>query len=640
MKYQISLLCFFLLLPAVVSAQFLFKDITSQSGLYMRSSGASDAGPGVVVFDLNGDGWDDLYLAGGFDSDKLFLNMHDGTFKNIAPPNMLTHIGTSGQSWHQFPRGGIAFDYDNDGYPDIYSVCENNDILWHNNGDGTFTNVMNSAHLDSALDQNESMSATFGDFDGDGYNDFYVARWVEQFPTMIDSFKQTIEKGFPNWFYVNNHDGTFTERAVEFGIESDTATTNIALFFDYDRDGDLDLLVGNDNGLQGRPNRVFKNMLMETGHATFEDVSQSSGLGCHLLCMGIGALDFNKDGNFDFYETSFGPDSLMRNNGDGTFTNVSKKYLPPGNGYESGSSKYVTTNWTVLPGDFDNDGWEDVFVVHGQLGSRFTFTSTFSTNPNNLDTSVFYHNYGGYFENQTLEAISGTCIDLKARGAAYLDLNNDGKLDICVGSLTRDLGNITPDFRLLKNITPDVPEKPAHWLEMRFTAKRTAKEAIGTIVDVYNPDGRHTRQVSTGGGFGSQNSLMQHVGLGQYNYADSIVVSWPADKHRHRQVDRYYNVKGDTILNITENMTEGVTAVPTASQVAVYPNPASKVLNIQTAQDQGKHFEIYDLLGIKHVDVTGSDRVFSVSVNSLKSGCYVLRITTGGNTVTKEFIKE
>src|SRR5205085_5063973 len=117
-------------------------------------------------------------------------------------------------------------------------------------------------------------------------------------------------KGFPNWFYVNNGDGTFTERAKEFNVDGDTGCSNIALFFDYDRDGDLDILVGNDFGVEEMPNRVFKNMLMETGTATFVDVTDSVGLNQKLFCMGIGPNDYNRDGNFDFYETTVGPDCM------------------------------------------------------------------------------------------------------------------------------------------------------------------------------------------------------------------------------------------------------------------------------------------------------------------------------------------
>jgi len=653
MKYLVAAIIAFLSIPVCGNAQFLFKDITKSTGIYMRATGAEEAGPGVVIFDLNGDGWDDIYMAGGYDSDKIFLNMKDGTFKDVSPPNFAMHVhDKASKGWQDFPRGGIAFDYDNDGYPDIYSACYNNDFLWHNNGDGTFTDVTTKAHLSKSLDVNQSMSATFGDFNGDGYNDFYVARWLQENNIGFDSLGNQITysfRGFPNWFYVNNGDGTFTERAKEFGVDSDTATTNIAIFFDYDRDGDLDIIVGNDNGQQFLPNRVFKNMLMETGKATFVDVSKESGLQCHISSMGIGPCDFNRDGQFDFYETSIGPDSLMMNTGTGVYKNVSSKRLPFRNGFERNGS-YNTTSWTALMGDYDNDGWEDGFIVHGALGTIFSVNEN---NPDKHDTSLFYHNFGGYFEDITDVALGGEYIDLKARGAAYLDFNHDGKLDICLASLGFDPSVESQDYRLLENITSN----SNHWMEMRFTARRTAKEGIGTIVDVWAGGIVHSRQVSTGGGFGSQNSLMQHVGLGEYSVADSIVVYWPCDKYQHRQIDRFYNISADHIYYVMENMdikadtnlislnpiTPPASVHSTSSSVSptIYPNPASTTLHVQNIESFGiKHFEIYDLLGIKHLDMTGTENNFSLSVGSLQPGCYVLRITMDGNTVTKRFIKE
>jgi hypothetical protein len=163
--------------------------------------------------------------------------------------------------------------------------------------------------------------------------------------------------------------------------------------------------------------------------------------------------------------------------------------------------------------------------------------------------------------------------------------------------------------------------------------------------------------VSTGGGFGSQNSLIQHVGLGQFAAADSINVFWPADKHRHRQIDHYYNVAADNIYYITENMnsepdpsllsltppqiSQEVKIPPQMQTPVFYPNPATNVLNVLHLQPSVlKHFEIYDLLGRRQLDITGSENTFSLSVSNLKPGCYVLRITTNENTVTKQFIKE
>ena len=658
MKYMKFLLVFIFLLPGLAQAQYLFQDVTLPANLLMRSSETSDIGPGVVIFDLDGDGWDDIYMPGGLDSDKIFLNMHDGTFKNVATNSFAIHDPNR----RLIPRGGSAFDYDNDGFPDIYAVCENRDILWHNNGDGTFTDKTRIAQLNYPLDQNESNSSTFGDFNGDGYNDLYVARWIQEAKFLSDGPGNDTgyaHKGFPNWFYVNNGNGTFSERAKEFGVDGDTGTSNIALFFDYDRDGDLDLFVGNDFGVQLKPNQVFKNMLMETGVATFVDVTKEIGMETHLFCMGIGPNDFNRDGKFDFYETSIGPEVLMQNKGDNTYSDVSSKVLPGGKitpgvpGYPIGANGYerhwtnMTTTWTALFSDFDNDGFEDAMIVHGYEGGL----SPWLANQNRLDTTVFLHNnLGNVLDDVTDSALvdqSGKrmYLDIYGRGAAYLDYNHDGKVDICFAASGRNLGVEMRDFRLLKNITPNT-ESPNHWLEMRFTAVRTAKEGIGTIIDVWAGGAVRSRQVSTGGGFGSQNSLMQHVGLGGFTKADSVIVYWPCDKYRNRTINKYFDVAADQILHFTEDTTAKSGVHDTQSShgmenISIYPSPVRNVLNVQNLDASvSNHFEIYDLLGIKKIDVKGSENTFSLSVRDLKPGCYVLRITSDGNTVTKRFIKE
>ncbi|MEI8135402.1 MAG: FG-GAP-like repeat-containing protein [bacterium] len=621
----------------VSHAQFLFDDGTAAAGIFMRSSGVAEAGPGVVVFDLNGDGWDDIYMSGGFDSDKIYVNMHDGTFKDQTPENISTHTGAAQQPFHIYPRGGIAFDYDNDGNIDIYSVCQQHDVLWHNNGDGTFSDATKTAHLDFPLDQNESMSATFGDFDGDGDNDFYVARWVNEWKYREDLFGHKIgyaHKGFPNYFYVNNGDGTFAEKAVEFKVDGDTGTTNIAMLFDYDRDGDLDLIIGNDFGTELTPNMVWKNMLMETGTATFVDVSHESGLQCHLGCMGIGPCDFNRDGEFDFLETTFGPDSLMMNLGHGKFKDVSKAMMPIGDGYERSGSGLTTTTWTALMGDYDNDAWQDAFIVHGYLSLPTLWNSITS------DTTEFYRNVNGHYENVTPTTMNGRFLSFKGRGAAYLDFNHDGKLDICVGSLETDPSSLNSDFVLLKNIST-TPISSAHWLELRFVAKRTAKEAIGTIVDVWAGGIRGSRQVSTGGGFGSQNSLMQHIGMGTYAKADSIIVYWPADKNRHRQIDRYYDVQADNFYTYTENVSAVAEPVTTRGMsLRISPNPAFDVLHLTDLDPSVEtHFGIFSMLGVLLVDAVGRSVEVTLELQSLKPAPYVLRITERGETKYFSFVK-
>ncbi len=646
MKKILYLTVFLVLLPTAVSAQFLFRDATDDAKIYQQSGGTQNIGPGVVVIDFDNDGWDDIYMAGGLNYDKLYRNNHDGTFTNVADSLFATH-----NDFRSHTRGGTAFDFNNDGLTDIYATTQNTDILWQNNGDGTFTNVSSTSGMASTLDQNESNGATFGDFNGDGYNDLFVARWVNEFyynPVHPDSLIGYAFKGFPDWLYVNNGNGTFTERAKEFGVDGDTGCGNIGLFFDYDRDGDLDLFVGNDYGIEILSNRVYKNMLMETGHATFVRVDSEIGMEQKLFSMGIGPNDYDRDGDFDFYETNIGKQRLMQNNNN-IFTDVGVQANIP-DGIVGGNPKIETVTWTPLFADFDNDGWEDGFILHGHIqqilpGKLLT-----------LDTSRFLRNLGnGTFEDVT--PTSGIMYDRRGRGAALLDYDHDGKVDIVAGAsgAADPLVGPTPDFKLFHNITPDA--NSGHWLQLKFTARRTAAEGIGTIADVWAGGAVRSRQISTGGGMGSIGSLTAYVGMGTYTKADSINVFWPADSARNRQIDHYYNISADHLYYIMENTepkpnpklisltplhTNGfVRTNKSASSARVYPNPANDFLKIQNLQPEvQKHFEIFDLLGIKHTDITGTENAFTVSISNLKPGCYNLRITSEGKSITKQFIKE
>src|SRR5205823_730217 len=149
----------------------------------------------------------------------------------------------------------------------------------------------------------------------------------------------------------------------------------------------------NDFGVEEMPNRVFKNMLMETGTATFVDVTDSIGLNQKLFCMGIGPNDYNRDGNFDFYETTVGPDCMMQNNNN-IFINAAKDALIP-NGYAVGHHDTMTTSWTALFSDFDNDGWEDGFIIHGFIPTIAPWVAII------IDSSRFIRNVGGIFEDYT-----------------------------------------------------------------------------------------------------------------------------------------------------------------------------------------------------------------------------------------------
>ncbi|HYM20513.1 MAG TPA: FG-GAP-like repeat-containing protein [Candidatus Kapabacteria bacterium] len=630
-------------LPRAVFAQYLFEDASSKAGISATSSQSTQVGPGPIIFDFDNDGWEDIYTAGGTGIDHLWKNMGNGTFVDVSDSLFKNRFNS-----FSYTRGGSALDYDNDGLTDLYICCEKHDLLLKNMGGGVFADYTKQAHIERPISLNESNCSTFGDFDGDGDNDIYVARWVEEYKFVSDSAGKAhyAHKGFPNQFYINNGDGTFTESAFQYHIDGDTGCSNIALFFDIDGDGDLDLLIGNDFGIDIQPNIVFKNMLMETGTASFVDVTDSMGMRSHLFCMGIGPNDFDRDGNFDFFETNIGHEVLYKNQ-NGHYADVSTEAGVP-SGAVRHNLDYAAVSWTPIFNDFDNDGWEDAFIVHGYVGVF---------NALDPDTSQYIRNLGGYFEDYTDTAMNGNILNQRGRGGALFDYDHDGYCDMVYGSENVISGFLSKDFKLLHNITPTINHNPAHMLEMKFTAKRTAKEGIGTIVNVWAGGINHARQVSTGGGFTSMSSLIQHVGLGTYNKADSIIVYWPANKDRHRQIDRYYNVKADQMVFFEEKMdsssigmvkTEAlnvpatvVSTAPMTESLQMYPQPATTRLNV-TGLPSGSSFqyEIYNMLGEKVITGTSNGTPLFVNVANLQSGCYTFKISSDHESIAKQFIKE
>ncbi|MBS1903252.1 MAG: VCBS repeat-containing protein [Bacteroidetes bacterium] len=633
--------------PMLASAQYRFEEATLKSGLKASSSQPSEIGPGPVVFDYDNDGWDDIYTVGGTSPDHLWHNNHDGTFTDVADSNFKNKFNTN-----SYTRGGCALDYDNDGLTDIYVCCERHDFLLHNLGGGKFEDATKKAQLITTLSLNESNAASFGDFDGDGDNDIFVARWIEEYrfdqPTG-NAPTGYAHKGFKDYFYVNHGNGTFAESAGAFHIDGDTGCGNIALFFDYDRDGDLDLLVGNDFGVALLPNAVYKNMLMETGTATFVDVTDSINMKNKLFCMGIAPNDFNRDGKFDFYETNIGEEYLMQNMGD-HFENVSAQVNAP-NGRNRGNPDYMTVSWTPLFYDYDNDGWEDAFIVHG---FEKALSPWLTLDP---DTSEFIRNVGGTFIDYTDSAfVDHRYMDLRARGGAMIDYDKDGFPDILYGAENQVAGFASRDFRLFHNVTPSITAHPGHVLEIKVKAMRTAKEGIGTIIDVWEHGIVHSRQVSTGGGFTSMSTLTQHIGLGTSTEADSIIVYWPADKNRHRQIDRYYSIPADQLITFEEKMDSSSTGMVAheplqlvrsvrrtdrpASNITVYPQPAASSVTFGGLPFGVSRYEVMNLLGQRVATGEVVTDELRLETSSFASGTYSIRFYGSDVVATTVFIKE
>ena len=548
----------------VDSGPSVFQDIAEKAGLtrWRHVVGTPETsfivetvGSGVALLDYDNDGWLDIYLVNGSTYEALsgkatpphaalFHNNHDGTFSDVAP-----QAGVTNDRWGV----GVAVgDYDNDGWPDIYVTNFGKNRLYHNNHDGTFTDVAEQAGVTLG---NWSTGATFGDYDGDGRLDLFVPGYVHydiEHPPIPGSAVvafSTCEfrglkvmcgprglKGEVDHLFHNNGDGTFTDVSQKAGVADANAYYGLtAVFADLNNDGKVDLAVANDS----TPNYLYINK----GDGTFEDASYASGYalnenGRETASMGIAVGDYLNTGRLDLYNTVFSDDynPLYRNDGGANFTDVS---------YQTGIAEVTIPflGWGTGFLDFDNDGWKDLFVANGHVYpgvDQSDWGTTFAQRP------LLFHNRGnGKFDLIPPVKGTGLALLLTARGAAFGDLFNDGKIDVVINQLNR------PPV-LLRNLNPD----KNHWVEFQLVGgPKSPRDAVGATVYVTAAGIRQRGDVISGGSFASSNDPRVHFGLGANRSIDKLEVHWPSG------AVEYPSISGvDGIFTLVEGM--GATAGP------------------------------------------------------------------------------
>jgi hypothetical protein len=539
----------------VDSGPVVFQDYSEKAGLtrWRHVMGTPEdtfiietVGSGVALLDYDNDGWLDIYLVNGSTYNAmsgkaspphaaLFHNNHDGTFTDVAQ-----QAGVTNDRW----GFGVAVgDYDNDGWPDLYVSNFGKNRLYHNNHDGTFTDVSEKAGV--ALG-NWSTGATFGDYDGDGRLDLFVPGYVHydlDHPPVPGSPVVAFSscefrglkvmcgprglKGEPDHLFHNNGDGTFTDVSVKAGVGDANAYYGLtAVFADVNNDGKLDLVVANDS----TPNYLYINK----GDGTFEDTSYASGYalnenGRETASMGVAVGDYLNNGQLDLYNTVFSDDynPLYRNDGGGNFTDVS---------YQAGIAEVTIPflGWGTGFLDFDNDGWKDLFAANGHVYpgvDKSDWGTTFAERP-----LLFRNLRNGKFE--VVPAVKGTglALLLTARGAAFGDLFNDGKIDVVINQLHN-----TPV--LLRNVSQD----QNHWVGLSLVGgAKSPRDAVGASVYLTAGGIRQRGDVISGGSYASSNDFRLHFGLGSSTKIENAEIHWPSGAVEHvnlLNVDCFYRVE-------------------------------------------------------------------------------------------------
>ncbi len=554
-----------------------FTDVAADAGIDFVAVFSGDDFPaqgGVAWFDHNLDGYPDIFLTGGLVSDAFYVNDGDGTFTERT-----SEAGFLVMSDSAFTTGVVTGDIDNDGYREVFITTDNHDsnYLFYNNGDGTFTDISSSAGL---LGVANSASACFGDYNKDGFLDLYVTNWCEEFsPEWQQPYFPTTQ----NYFYVNNGDLSFSEMAVELGVADSTGCGLTASFTDFDNDGDVDLLVGNDFGpipaLSG-------NMLFQNQYPLdyFSDVSNSYQMNEAMHSMGIAIGDYDEDDDLDYYITDIADDGFFRNEGN-SFSDVLINA-----GLENqqtlclnGTQSEPVYGWSCGFLDYDNDSYLDLFVANGDIPIGYPHPC--------LDSCKLFRNndLDGTFIDVSLAAGIGDT-DM-SRGSAFADFDGDGDQDILLCISDTIIGS-EKNVRLFQN-----NQTTGNWLSIALKGTISNADAFGSRVEIMFDNRKLIRECDGGSGFLSHNSSIIHFGLGSASVIDTVRVKWLSG-----QVDEYYSVGSNQHINIEE--LGGVVSLSSIQEpqttFSAFPNPVvNGMLNysVTTNASTKVSLQIIDLFG-------------------------------------------
>ena len=535
--------------PQASVSRLRFENRQRRSGIgFVLDNGTTPDKPivdsvlgGVALLDYDNDGFLDVFCTNGAALpemvksspsfyNRLYHNNRDGTFTDVTD-----RAGVSGAG---YSMGVAVGDYDNDGYEDIFVAGVNRNILYHNNRDGTFTDVTAKAGVAGVGANGKklwSVGAAWLDYDNDGRLDLFVSNYLDWSfannstcgePGKRLSCSPALYPGLPNTLYHNNGDGTFTDVSSATGIASYIGKGMGLAVADFDDDGFMDIFVGNDT------DRNF--LLHNRGGRSFEEVGVSAGVaytedGVTASSMGVDFRDVDDDGRPDLIVTALAGEtfSLRLNRGRGLFDDFT---------YQSGVGLASTlmSGWGVGAFDFDNDGHKDLFIVNSYVSENVAFYSQYRWKQTN---GVFRNLGKAAFADAS--RVSGVAAEPPRahRGSAYGDLNNDGGIDV-----------VTTAIADPAEIFYNVSAPRGHWIILQLEGIRSNRDGIGTKIKLTGQSGRvQYNHATTSVGYVSSSDKRVHFGLGSDTRIREIELRWPSGT-----LQVLNDIAADQVLKVTE----------------------------------------------------------------------------------------
>jgi enediyne biosynthesis protein E4 len=526
-------------------------DITASTGIHFEHLSSPDQryivesmSGGVALIDYDGDGWLDIYftnspsvsmaLEGKKARSALYHNNHDGTFTDVTDK--------AGVGYPCWAMGVAVGDYNNDGRPDLVVSCFGGVVLYRNNGDGTFTDVTKATGLDK--DTGWATGVTFGDYDGN--SDLFVPHYVDfdMHDLPLLGSRKTCQyhdvpvqcgprglKGYSDTLYHNNGDGTFTEVAKQAGVADEKRYFGLtAVWSDFDNDGKLDLFVAND----GEPNYLYRN----EGNGQFKEVGLDAGVavsedGVEQANMGVALGDYLNSGRMSIAITHFSEEyaTIYRNDGAMSFSDVSHAA-----GIARSTVPFV--GWGAAFLDLDNSGWLDLVLANGHV---YPQVDNAKLGTAYREPKLVFQNQGdGTFKDISAQTGSAVAVPQVSRGLAVGDLFNRGKLDIVVENLTG------------APMILEAQSNPAHhWISFDLEGNPANRLALNARVRITTGKLQQLSEVRSGGSYISQSDLRLHFGLANVSRIDKVEVIWPnggTQTFENVAADRFYHLTQGGIL--------------------------------------------------------------------------------------------